>query len=322
MKQEIESKRRSFKPPFLMLAVLGVHVAALGFFMMMSGCQTRRATTENVEPPPAPVLPPQAVTPTPPVVAPPRPVMRPPVAADQIPETAEGAVYYIQKGDSLSKIAAKAGISQAELAELNKITDRNKIRIGQRLLLPAHARAVPQPGVSAASAPAPAAAVKSAAGPAVESGQTHVVVAGDTLGKIAARYGTSVAAFREINGLKSDVIRTGQKLKVPTGKKTASTVKPAAAVEPAPAPVAAPAPAPAPVLIPVTEAAPAAAAPSPVDAGVIDGEAPFPYTIKEGDTLESLAIKFGARKEVIMSLNNLQEGAQMRPGQKVLIPWQ
>lgn len=38
---------------------------------------------------------------------------------------------------------------------------------------------------------------------------------GDSLSEIAARYGLSVKALRELNGLKSDVIRVGQKLEVP-----------------------------------------------------------------------------------------------------------
>lgn len=38
---------------------------------------------------------------------------------------------------------------------------------------------------------------------------------GDSLSEIAARYGLSVKALRELNGLESDVIRVGQKLEVP-----------------------------------------------------------------------------------------------------------
>jgi LysM repeat protein len=44
--------------------------------------------------------------------------------------------------------------------------------------------------------------------------QNHVVKAGDSLGKIAKEYGTTATAIKELNGLKSDVIFTGQELKV------------------------------------------------------------------------------------------------------------
>ncbi len=42
----------------------------------------------------------------------------------------------------------------------------------------------------------------------------HHVVKGDSLSEIAVRYGTSVRELKQINGLNSDLIRTGQRLKV------------------------------------------------------------------------------------------------------------
>ena len=50
--------------------------------------------------------------------------------------------------------------------------------------------------------------------------QVHVVKSGDTLGRIASAYGTTVEFIQRANGLKSDVIRPSQKLKVPKGKFT------------------------------------------------------------------------------------------------------
>ena len=43
----------------------------------------------------------------------------------------------------------------------------------------------------------------------------HAVVSGDTLSKIAARYGTTVAAVQTLNGLSSTLIRVGQVLRIP-----------------------------------------------------------------------------------------------------------
>jgi LysM repeat protein len=333
MKMSQEEGRRSFKPPMIVLAVLGIHVALGGFALVMSGCSTRQPST--VQPPPAPVLPPRqeaaAVAPMP------KPTFRPPVAvapAASSLDAASASTYTVQKGDSLSKIAARAGVSVAELSELNKVTNKDQIRIGQKLLLPVHAKPLP-------SAPAPAPAPKPAAskpsapsGPAVASGNTHTVVSGDTLGKLAARYGTSVSAFKSVNNLKSDSIRIGQKLAIPTGK-GASAPAPAAAAPapveapastPAPAPAPAPTPAPAveeaaPLIAPEAPAAPATDAVAPAGDAATDADAPFPYNVKEGDTLDSIAIKFSARKDVIMRLNNMTTEA-VRPGQKLLIPWQ
>jgi murein DD-endopeptidase MepM/ murein hydrolase activator NlpD len=43
----------------------------------------------------------------------------------------------------LSKIASKVGVTAREIAELNGIKDPNKIKLGQKLVLPSYAQAVP-----------------------------------------------------------------------------------------------------------------------------------------------------------------------------------
>lgn len=328
MKDSIESGRRTFKPPFLMLTILGIHVAAAGFFMMMSGCSSTKQA--SVEPPPAPILPPRPADESAVSTPMPRPGFRPPVAVEKAPESIDAAgasSYTIQKGDSLSKVAVRAGVSVREIQELNSIADPNKIRIGQKILLPAHAKSLPDVPVAAPAKSSTKASSKPSA-PAKASGDTHTVQPGDTLGKLASRYGTSVAAFKSVNNLKSDTIRIGQKLAIPNGKgneKAASSETKASAASAAPA-------AEVKTVAPAPEAAPAAAAPAVVDvpaavdtvdaaSSEADAEPPFPYTVKDGDTLDSIAIKFSARKDVIMRLNGLTSET-ISSGQKLLIPWQ
>ena len=61
-------------------------------------------------------------------------------------------------------------------------------------------------------APAPAPEVKKVViGPHKE----YVVQSGDTLSLIAQAFDTTVAKIKEMNGMKSDVLRVGQKIKVP-----------------------------------------------------------------------------------------------------------
>lgn len=48
----------------------------------------------------------------------------------------------------------------------------------------------------------------------------HKVRRGENLGRIAARYGTTVKAIRNANGMKNDNIREGQTLVIPSGKKS------------------------------------------------------------------------------------------------------
>lgn len=50
--------------------------------------------------------------------------------------------------------------------------------------------------------------------------RTHTVAKGENLSKIANKYGVSIDAIREANGIKGDNIRAGQKLKIPTQKTT------------------------------------------------------------------------------------------------------
>lgn len=54
---------------------------------------------------------------------------------------------------------------------------------------------------------------------------THVVKAGETLGKIATKYGVTVNDIKNANNLKKDLINVGQKLKIPAKQTYKSTKK-------------------------------------------------------------------------------------------------
>ena len=62
---------------------------------------------------------------------------------------------------------------------------------------------------------------------------SHKVVGGDSLSKIAERYGTSVTVLKRLNGLKSNTAVLGQRLKLPNGSFTRSTNTKIASVNPA-----------------------------------------------------------------------------------------
>ena len=87
-------------------------------------------------------------------------------------------------------------------------------------------RSTPRPTITAAPAvvPSPSAAVAASATPsgAVEaatatpgSTKTYVVKNGDTLYGIASVYGTTVQVIKNLNGLTSNSLKVGQKLKIP-----------------------------------------------------------------------------------------------------------
>lgn len=316
-----DERRSGLRGPVVAGVIAGLHVVAISGFLMIQGCGTKQPM---VEPPPTPVMPPRADVQTPPPVMP-RPTFQPPVGVEQAPATLEGAgvqTHTVASGESLSRIANRYGVSVREIQQLNNITDPNKIRIGQKLKLPAYAA---EGAAAPAAAPAPKKEAKPAAKPVAGEGE-YVVKAGDSLSAIAVRHGTTVRALKDVNGLTSDSIRVGQKLKLPAGaakkptaeRASAPAPKPSAPA-PAPAPEPTPAPAPTPVAAPSPAPAPVPAAantPIPLDAAAI----PFEYTVRPNETIDDIARNFAVLRSEILSLNGLSEGAEVRAGQKIKIP--
>jgi 5'-nucleotidase len=79
----------------------------------------------------------------------------------------------------------------------------------------------------------------------------------------------------------------------------------------------------APAEAPAAPAAPAPAAPAPVapaDTTATTTERPSTYTIAQGDSLWTIAHKFGTTVVKLRKLNNLKKGALLHPGQVLQIP--
>ena len=309
--------------------IVGVHVAVIGSVVMTQGCASAKSgagtsVPEQVETAPVPPMPPSADVMAAPALQPVAfPAIQPPVAPAPLKTSvAAENVYVVKSGDSLSKIAAAHGVKAAELKELNQIADVNKIRIGQKLILPDYAKASQsQPAEKSAAKAAPKASV---------SGDAYVVKPGDALSKIAAAHGIKTKDLMAANNLTdANKIRAGQKLVIP-GAKAAAKSEPAKVEEkPAEAPVA-PLPAPVPeVVAPAPEAAPEAmpapavaapAAPAVPAAPVAGQDAMLDYTVQEGDTAEGIARLFVVNKDDILSVNGIPAGADVKPGQKIKIP--
>ena len=135
------------------------------------------------------------------------------------------------KGDTFSTIAKKYSIKVKELEAANPNTPPTKLKVGQKLTIPAAGETSATPMGTAA--------------PADTGSETvYAVKNGDTLTKIAHEHGISVKTLREANDLKTDKIKVGEKLKIPEkGSSASAAPAPAPApapVEAAPAPVAAP----------------------------------------------------------------------------------
>ena len=257
------------------------------------------------------------------------PVAKPapaPVVAE--PET---TVYIVQSGDYLAKISKKYNVTIASIKRLNpSIGEKNIVRVGQKIKLPGKI------DVGEQKEPARAVAAKPVRKPyAPYSGATkeYVVKNGDTLGAIAIANGISVRQLKELNGLSKDMLRIGQKLKIPAEKVVAAKpAKPAAAaaekavakekVKPAAAPAPAADAAASAAAEPAQDAAPAAESqPAPAPAASAD-EAPATttYVVQEGDDITGVSIRFGVSAAVIRELNNLGDNDQLVPGQIIKLP--
>jgi N-acetylmuramoyl-L-alanine amidase len=131
-----------------------------------------------------------------------------------------GGGYTVQPGDTLSGIAAGAGISVADLAAANGLDPAGIIVAGSSLSVPG--------GGGGSAAPA---ASNGGAAPAVQG--AYIVRPGDTLSGLAAGAGVSTADMAAMNGLDPDgILVAGTTLKLPSGAPA-----PPQADEPAPEPV-------------------------------------------------------------------------------------
>lgn len=151
------------------------------------------------------------------------------LAVATLAAAADPLVHTVQKGDTLYAIARKYDVSVEALKKANAIADEGRLLVGLRLTIPGT-----QPGggdPSFVALPAPAAT------------RDYTVSKGDTLYGIARAHGVTVDAIVKATGMKSTVIKVGQKLKIPVPPSSAATPGAAGAVGtgPKPAPATAPA---------------------------------------------------------------------------------
>ncbi|HBY97929.1 MAG: LysM peptidoglycan-binding domain-containing protein [Ardenticatenaceae bacterium] len=114
-----------------------------------------------------------------------------PMTAAAAPAAHTASFYVVRAGDTLSGIALRFGFTTAQLAAANRVSNPNRIFVGQVLILPAHGT-VPTRG-------------------------TYIVQRGDTLSGIALRFRTTVRAIMVANALRSTTIFVGQRLVIPPG---------------------------------------------------------------------------------------------------------
>jgi len=101
----------------------------------------------------------------------------------------QAATHTIKRGETLGVIAKKYGLTASALATHNGIANPNRVKVGQKLTIPAKTDTI-----------------------------TYTIRKGDTLSTIAKKYKTTAAAIAKANGIKNPkTIQPGQKLKITKG---------------------------------------------------------------------------------------------------------
>lgn len=123
-------------------------------------------------------------------------------------ERLQWARHEVRRGETLSRVAQRFGVSVAAIRETNNLRS-NRLRVGQDLLIPVSGRRL------IADARGTQVAKASAAAPAGRVKVVHRVRRGETLYSIARRYNVYVSQLTKWNVMKSsDVLRMGQRLKI------------------------------------------------------------------------------------------------------------
>ncbi len=116
--------------------------------------------------------------------------------------------HVVQPGETLFRISLRYGVSIQAIAQTNNISNVNLIFVGQRLVIPAGGTVPAPPPTQPQPQPQPPSGDQT----------TYTVVRGDTLGNIARRFNSTVAAIAQANNIANvNRIFTGQQLTIPTG---------------------------------------------------------------------------------------------------------
>ncbi|WP_062133425.1 lytic transglycosylase domain-containing protein [Demequina aestuarii] len=131
--------------------------------------------------------------------------------------TTDALRHTVAGGDTVWDLARRYGTSVSSIVRANGLDSRAIIREGQSLTIPG-ATAV---GDAPASAPASSVATDKNLAEFGGTTQQYTVASGDTLARIATRFGVSVSSLVSANAIKNpSVIRVGQSLTIPGGVPT------------------------------------------------------------------------------------------------------
>lgn len=114
--------------------------------------------------------------------------------------------HIIKSGETLGLLASRYKTSISKLCEINNLSRNSKLSIGQVIVLPQKVSSAPQAQLASVSEPLQ----QSREGEPVY----HKVRSGDTLSKLANKYGVSIEELCSMNGIsRESTLRLGQKIR-------------------------------------------------------------------------------------------------------------
>jgi peptidoglycan lytic transglycosylase D len=122
--------------------------------------------------------------------------------------------HYVSRGQTLSDIAKQYRVSVSTIQGANPWLKPRTLRVGQRLVIPMSGRAVPRAAWNGPSERTSAPRSTSAKGGTISA--SHRVRSGETPSQIARRFGVTLRALLDYNGLTmTSIIKPGQLLRIP-----------------------------------------------------------------------------------------------------------
>lgn len=187
------------------------------------------------------------------------------------------ASYVVRSGDTIGGIAARHGVSAKTLLDANGIRNPRALRVGQKLTIPGRGSSTT---TAAALAPQPTAAVRA------RSDHAHTIQKGDTIALLAQRYGVTVAAIQQRNGISDPSrLQVGQR-----------------------------------VLIPGASAGAGAAAPVGTASARQTERRSSVHAVRSGETIGAIAQRHGVSERALMQANGIADPRRIRVGQQLKIP--
>jgi len=162
--------------------------------------------------------------------------------------------HKVKKGETLSYLADKYGVSVSAIMEANHLTNKHRVIAGQHLLIPS----------------------KRSGKSTIEKITLYTVKKGDTISDLAMKFKTSPQSIKKLNGLRNlHYIKPGQKLKIPTAdREITSTGSKGKWIT---------------------------------------------YIVKRGDTLWDIARKFGVLMESLINWNEVRAPSRIKAGDRIKI---